>query len=223
MAALNLQPPRVRLLSESRMRELVRQHAKVLDVGSGGRRLGPNTLSLDIGSQRSLDVRADACALPFRDETFDLCVCTSVLEHVPDASNAIGEIARVTKSMGFLWLEVPFIYHFHTAGDDDSHDYVRWTKQGVRQLVESAGFEILESGVNVGPGTTLRLIAAETIALLFWQRNHSAPYYVARALVGWALVWLSWLDRVLLRSIHAHRVGGGFYVHAVKRLPAANS
>jgi SAM-dependent methyltransferase len=216
MSMLVPRPPRVRLLCEGRLRDVLRQYTLILDVGSGGRRLGSGVVSLDIGDQSTLDVRADACCLPFRDGTFDLCVCTSVLEHVRGASIAMTEIGRVTRNSGALWLEVPFLYHFHTGGEDE-HDYTRWTERGVRQFVESAGFEIVEIGPNIGPGTALRLTAAETLALLFWQRAHTATYYFARSVLGWALIWLSWLDKALLRSTLAHRVAGGFYVYAVKR------
>lgn len=217
-AGLVPKPPSVRLLCESRMQEVLRNHSNILDVGSGGRRLVPTAIGLDIGEHKTLDVRADACYLPFRDATFDLCVCTSVLEHIPDPTTAVAEIGRVTRDEGCLWLEVPFLYHYHTGGDADTHDYTRWTREGVRRLVALAGFEILEMGTNVGPGTALRLMAAETVALLFWQRNHSALYHLSLSVVGWALVWLSWLDTRLVRTAPEHRVSGGFYVYARKRL-----
>jgi SAM-dependent methyltransferase len=40
-------------------------------------------------------VRADGCALPFADGTFDAVFCNSVIEHVPDQRGMAREIARV--------------------------------------------------------------------------------------------------------------------------------
>ena len=43
---------------------------------------------------------ADACRLPFHDDVFDSTFCVAVLQHIPDAEAAIGELARVTRSGG---------------------------------------------------------------------------------------------------------------------------
>jgi ubiquinone/menaquinone biosynthesis C-methylase UbiE len=43
---------------------------------------------------------ADAEALPFADESFDLVTCRIALHHVPDVRKAMGEIARVTRPGG---------------------------------------------------------------------------------------------------------------------------
>ncbi len=43
-------------------------------------------------------VRGDACALPFRDQSFDLVVCLEVLEHLPEPVRALRELRRVTRA-----------------------------------------------------------------------------------------------------------------------------
>ena len=43
-------------------------------------------------------LRADACDMPFKEKTFDLVICQSVLEHLPEPYRAIEEIARVLKT-----------------------------------------------------------------------------------------------------------------------------
>jgi SAM-dependent methyltransferase len=47
-------------------------------------------------------LRADAFALPFEDGAFDLTVCRHVVQAVPDAPRALGELARVTRRGGFV-------------------------------------------------------------------------------------------------------------------------
>lgn len=50
-------------------------------------------------------VEGDLGELPFADASFDLVVCTEVLEHLPDPRQALGELARVCA--GHLLLTVP--------------------------------------------------------------------------------------------------------------------
>jgi len=53
---------------------------------------------------------ADAPRLPFPDETFDLVVSFSALEHIPDPTTrrqAFAEIARVTRTAGSVAITVP--------------------------------------------------------------------------------------------------------------------
>lgn len=50
---------------------------------------------------------ADALDLPFSDASFDRIIASEVLEHIPDDSHAIGEIARVLKPGGSVAVTVP--------------------------------------------------------------------------------------------------------------------
>jgi SAM-dependent methyltransferase len=47
-------------------------------------------------------VRGDACALPFRDQSFDLVVCLEVLEHLPEPARALRELRRVARAACLL-------------------------------------------------------------------------------------------------------------------------
>lgn len=51
--------------------------------------------------------RGDLARLPLRDESFDLTVCHYVLEHVTELEACAGELVRVTKRGGTLYLSVP--------------------------------------------------------------------------------------------------------------------
>jgi len=52
-------------------------------------------------------VRGDALRLPFFDGAFDKVICAEVLEHLPDDSSAMGELARVLRPGGMLAISVP--------------------------------------------------------------------------------------------------------------------
>ena len=50
---------------------------------------------------------ADVTDLPFLDQSFDVIICSEVLEHVQEDGDAIAEISRVLKHGGILAVSVP--------------------------------------------------------------------------------------------------------------------
>ncbi|MBV1924970.1 MAG: class I SAM-dependent methyltransferase, partial [Dokdonia sp.] len=46
------------------------------------------------------DIKADICALPFKDNAYDIILCNHVLEHIPDDAQAMRELYRVLKPGG---------------------------------------------------------------------------------------------------------------------------
>jgi SAM-dependent methyltransferase len=59
---------------------------------------GPERFSLSV---------ANALSLPFAEDTFDVVVCSEVLEHIPDYKQAVKEITRILKPGGRLAVSVP--------------------------------------------------------------------------------------------------------------------
>ncbi|HUP32852.1 MAG TPA: class I SAM-dependent methyltransferase [Gaiellaceae bacterium] len=66
---------------------------------------------LDQFARFGLAVVADALRLPFRDETFDVVLCTQTLYHLP-LDGALNEIARVTRRSGYLVLQQDMLHDF---------------------------------------------------------------------------------------------------------------
>ena len=54
---------------------------------------------------------ADACALPFDDESFDLVAFSSVLHHIPDYSLALNEAYRILVPGGVVFAFDPNVLH----------------------------------------------------------------------------------------------------------------
>ncbi len=52
-------------------------------------------------------VQGDSTRLPFADQSFDLVVANHVIEHVPDIDAFMGEICRVTRTNGRIFLSYP--------------------------------------------------------------------------------------------------------------------
>jgi ubiquinone/menaquinone biosynthesis C-methylase UbiE len=101
----------------------------LLDVGCGtgwfSRRaieLGADVVALDIGCELLKKVRlkceadvvaADACALPFVDDSFDIVLASESIEHTLDPKLALSELYRVLRPGGTLVVTVPNqIWHF---------------------------------------------------------------------------------------------------------------
>lgn len=77
--------------------------------------------SLDEGYQNStwdtanIDIVSDITAIPEPDASFDVVVCTEVLEHIPDPTLALDEFVRLLKPGGTLILTAPFASVVHMA------------------------------------------------------------------------------------------------------------
>ena len=111
--------------SENISISIIKQHLKtggnILDVGCGTGRLlkqlnGVNRFGLDISSEYLKRLETEEITLclsriedmPFKNDYFDMVVCTDVLEHVEDLNECLRNIVRVLKPEGTLLLRVPY-------------------------------------------------------------------------------------------------------------------
>jgi len=97
---------------------------RVLDLGCGLggytealRERGARVVSADLSPAvlaglppLSPRVCADALALPFADDAFDLVFCASLIEHVPDGSVLLREAWRVVRPGGYGYVSFPPFY-----------------------------------------------------------------------------------------------------------------
>ena len=77
--------------------------------------------------------------LPFESAAFDTIICVDTLEHVADHQTMLKEMNRVLKKTGFLALTVPHIWGLHQG----PADFFRYTKHGIKYLLEQSGLEIV--------------------------------------------------------------------------------
>jgi SAM-dependent methyltransferase len=124
--------------------------ARLLDAGAGEARhkslfANQRYIAVDLAvgdtawNYSQLDAVADLCTLPFRNASFDAAINVVTLEHIRDPGRALREIARTLKPGGRLLLAVPQDWEVHQA----PHDYFRYTRYGIRHLLQQAGLEPL--------------------------------------------------------------------------------
>jgi SAM-dependent methyltransferase len=73
-------------------------------------------VTADLGA-RGVDVRCDITQLAFLSETFDIVLCSHVLEHVPNDRQAIQELHRVLRPGGVAYIQVPYVSNMHSDED----------------------------------------------------------------------------------------------------------
>ena len=89
----------------------------------------------------NIDIISDITSIPVGDLSYDVVLCTEVLEHVPHPENAIKEFSRILKVGGELILTAPFCSQTHFAPYHYCDGFnIYW----YRKHLESNGFKIIE-------------------------------------------------------------------------------
>lgn len=185
---------------------------KGVNVGGGPRRLDDRLIHVDVVRHPACDCAADAARLPFAADTFDLVISQETVEHVPDPFGAVREMARVLRRGGRLYLQVPFVLGYHPGPED----YWRFTRAGIRILLEQAGIEPTAVEISVGAGSGLYRISVEFVATVA-GRMAAGLYHPAKAVAALVCYPLKWFDGWLAGGAERDRIAGGFLAIGVKR------
>ncbi len=177
------------------------KNARLLDLGSGGKKHHVATISMDIVKKNNVDVIADAAFLPFGDCTFDGLVSFAVLEHVQKINHTTREIHRVLRPGGFLYCEIPFLQTFHA----DPMDFRRYTLPGIEELF--AGYEKCDSGICSGPFSTVTWCIRKIPRHLLGENLAGKGIDF---ILGWLTFWIKYLD-LLPAARRAHQAANGVY------------
>jgi len=147
---------------------------RTLDAGAGGlhaRQLVENFcseyVSVDIMDRHGeLDIVGDIQHLTqVEDSSFDSVFCSQVLEHLPHPEKALAEFHRILSSGGHVVISVPHLSALH----DEPHDYFRYTPYGLSNLLEEAGFEVLELKSSGGLITFLTHPVSYVLNTVGWR------------------------------------------------------
>jgi SAM-dependent methyltransferase len=139
---------------------------RVLDVGCGVKPYYPffaaasEYVGVDVQANPNADLTGSAEELPVGDGSFDVVLCTQVLEHVDDPARAVRELHRVTAHGGRVLASTHGVMLYHP----NPQDLWRWTHTGLERLFRDNGFE----DVTVRPGAG----SAEALAMLLGNFVH---------------------------------------------------
>lgn len=195
----------------------------MLDVGCGDKpyfpffRTAGSYVGVDVQQNPNADLHGAAEAIPAEDGSFDIVLCTQVLEHADDPAQAVREMHRVTAPGGRVLASTHGTQVYHP----NPGDYWRWTHTGLERLFTQNGdWERVDVEPNAGTTSALAMLVARSLHLL-----------AKRAGVAWAARPIVWLLNTAAAAIDARvpslrekRPGAlfaNFHVTAVKRAATA--
>ncbi len=108
---------------------------------------------------------SDVHSLPFKDDAFDLVLCSEVLEHLPDPEKAVSELLRIAKDA--LLITTPKARskqeqkrHFENLDPQEPHAHINYfTQDEMKRLLPGGSF--IESAVHPFAARLQRLIAED--------------------------------------------------------------
>lgn len=119
--------------------------ANVLDIG--GKKVGKRgrfniekhlvkVKYANIDPSTNPDYLCDGSNIPVKNNSFDVVICSELLEHVREPTLILKEAYRILKSGGVLLICVPFLFRIHS----DPYDYGRYTDYYWRIVLKEIGF-----------------------------------------------------------------------------------
>ena len=126
---------------------------KLSDLMQAKNTLAAMHLSGESGGGGVLLTKGDITRMPFAEDTFDVIICSEVMEHIPSHEQAAAELIRILKPGHAMVVSVPRYlpericwalsdeYHIHPG------DHVRiYKKRELKQMLERRGLKVEDSG-----------------------------------------------------------------------------
>ncbi len=166
------------------------------DIG----KLEPHQLRTRAG-YGELNIVSDITEIPLPSESIDAVLCTEVIEHVPDPTAAVTEMARLLRPGGRLFLTAPLRSGLHQM---PYHFYGGYTPSWYEHVLATNGV----SGIKISPVCgLLNAFGEESIyvflytspfsSLAFWKKLLLFPFWLLALPFFVALPPICWvLDRL---------------------------
>ena len=155
-----------------------------LDLGSGISPVVPvgrHTVYSDVSASAMRLLRAvkpggdyvalSATALPFRDGSLELAVCSEVLEHIPEDERVLREIHRVLRPRGRLVLTVPLHPYYYSFDDAYVGHLRRYRREELSALLARIGFTDITTRKVAGVLEKAATYATVRLFAFFGQRE----------------------------------------------------
>lgn len=206
---------------------------RILDAGAGELRLKQYCAHLDYVSQdfcqyegkgdgnalqtgawntTQIDIVSNIVSIPVPDSSFDVILCSEVLEHIPDPVAAIKEFARILKPGGTLLISAPFcsLTHFATY-----HFASGLNRYWYEEHLPNMGIKINQITPN---GNWFEFVGQELSRARLVSRTYSSAF------LGWLMLAASIPMRMVLSILSKYDRGSsellcyGYLIRAEKSL-----
>lgn len=140
---------------------------RLLDVGCGAKPYFPffdGLVREYVGvdpAHPDAELQGSVEAIPVPDASFDVVLCTQVLEHCDDPDRAVRELRRVTAPGGRVLASTHGVMVYHPS----PQDHWRWTHTGLRRLFERNGDW---ARIDVSPNAGTASCVATIVAIYVW-------------------------------------------------------
>ena len=142
-------------IKQSYKKYIKEKNPKILDIGSGISPVSPdmkNTKFADISLDAVKFLKdkgfnsecEDITKLREKAESYDIILCSEVLEHVKDYKKGLKEIRRVLKKDGIAIITVPVYKKYWDIDDEFVKHVQRFEPEEFRESLKKIGFKIVE-------------------------------------------------------------------------------
>jgi SAM-dependent methyltransferase len=129
-------------------------YGSLIDIGCGNKPYEAyfkninRYIGIDLKRNKNTEnyIICDINKIPCKNESFEIAICNQVIEHVPNPKVVLNEIWRVLKNDGTLIFSAPQMGRLH----GEPYDFYRFTKWGLKYLLESERFKIIELNSHGG-------------------------------------------------------------------------
>ncbi len=164
---------------------------RILDVGCGVKPYYPffapaasEYIGVDVVENPAAELLGSVESLPVEDASFDVVLCTQVLEHCDDPAQAVRELRRVTKPGGRVLATTHGVQVYHPS----PVDYWRWTHEGLRRLFETnADWSSLRVEPAAGTASALAMLLSTYVEIALRRSVLARPPVWALNRLGAAL------------------------------------
>lgn len=137
-----------------------------------------------------IDIVSDILNIPVEDESYDVVLCTEVLEHVPDPISALKEMTRILRKGGTLIVTAPFCSLTHFA---PYHYCDGFNKYFYEFHLSSLHYEVLEISSN---GNYFKYFSQELQRLPYMVKQYLNQNSILVKILSIMLLKLvSWIDK----------------------------
>lgn len=121
----------------------------------------------------NLDLVGNSLNLPIKDNSVDVIINSSSLEHYDNPFAAFHQFARILKPGGSLYLDVPFSYLEHQI----PHDYFRYSRYGLASLCKKNGLDVINIQPDCGAALNAVRMLTETLTSMAAVMDENLEQY----------------------------------------------